>query len=407
MIVKKGVVACCCLFIWQVVYCQNINFGNSTTFTIGGQTSFFAGGNTTFNGTLTNNGLIISNRDLDFVNNQIVGNLRFVGPTDQRITALNTLTVTNFELNKQGKLVLLTPQILVSGNMNLLSGVVQSDDITGLLVTGQSDNTGEGFVEGRLLGLTAGGPVTFPMGINGFKNYITFTNTTSGIVLLVDCRLPDPDSLLTTEEMVGIADEVEWAVRTVEGVIEASITVDFSGLDLVNFSNGQSIVANEYEPAIVVIQKGDTIHQALISTEASPRNSSTAATEGRVVSSSTVTIDTTVTRISVAWLPVVDQPYFFVPNAFSPNGTLEENRLFRPFFSGGEVTSVSIAVYNAYNKQIYAYAESGAELDLSLIGWDGNLSGGQQSEAGVYYYTIQVIADAQVYKETGSVLLVK
>ncbi|GAB4242367.1 MAG: hypothetical protein Tsb0034_19800 [Ekhidna sp.] len=387
------------------VQAQNITFGSSTTFTLGSEATFYAGGNTYFNGEFSSDGTIISFSDLDFIANDTVGSLRFVGAGDQELFG-DTLYITNMEVNKSGNVKVSTDRIFVSGNLNVTSGVIQTDDIDDLIVTGQS-NPGRGYVEGKLVGLTSGRPVTFPMGINGFANYVTFSNTTAGITMIVDCVVPDPTTLLPTEDMVGIADEVEWIVRTVEGETEAQVAVDFAGLDFINFSNGQSVRANKYAPAVVMIQKEDTIYTALESVEATPEDNASNQTSGRVVSNTTITIDTTATRINVAWLPIVDGPQFYVPNAFSPNGFYEENRVFRPFYANGEITSIQVSVFNSFNEEVYSYNESGTDLDLSLVGWDGSIGSGNEAEAGVYYYRIQLVADAQVYQKTGSVLLVK
>ena len=407
-------------------YGQTTIFGDSTTFTLGTRTTFFTGGNATFEGAftigdssaiingdaeflgpLTTNGTIETGGDLNFHGNREVGSLRFTGTGDQSVTSTDTLFVTDMEVDKTGNLTVMSEQIFVEGNLDVTSGVVQTDDIDDLIVTGASSEEGIGYVEGKLVGESTGGPVSFPTGIDGFRNSITFSGTRAGIRLVVEVVEPEPGTLFPTEEMVGIADQVEWQVRTIADSTEATMTANFSGVDLVNFSNGQSIRANQYAPALVILQKGDTIYTALNSSEATPVNQNLTQTTGRIVSTSTVMLDTAITRINVAWLPFVDGPEFFVPNVFSPDGFYEENRVFRPFFAGGEVTNVTMAVYNAYNSEVFRYAESGADLDLSLIGWDGRLGGGQPAEEGVYYYTIQLVADGQIYQQTSSVLLVK
>ena len=75
------------------------------------------------------------------------------------------------------------------------------------------------------------------------------------------------------------------------------------------------------------------------------------------------------------------------------------------------MTGVTMVIYNSYNAEVYRYSENGADLDLSLMGWDGKLKGGQPAEEGVYYYQIIVTSpdldNADDGKETGTVLLVK
>ncbi|MEM6829625.1 MAG: gliding motility-associated C-terminal domain-containing protein [Bacteroidota bacterium] len=313
--------------------------------------------------------------------------------------------IQDIEVNKQGDLNIETPRVLVSGMLDVTNGVIQAEEIDDLVVTGESDNTGQGYVEGSLIGISTGRPVTFPMGVNGFANYITFSSADPDIVFQVECVQPDPTTLLPTEDMVGIAGQVEWRVSTIEDSTNVEVTVDFSGLDFVNFSNGAAINSNLYEPAIVVFTENDTIFQALTSVAATPQNGASTQTSGRIESTDAIRISTTPTRIAVAWIPLVSGPQFFIPNTFSPNATYEENRFFRPFFSGGSLTSINITVYNTYNEPVYTYTQSGADLDLTLAGWDGRLNTGSNAEEGVYYYSIQLIADAQMYRKSGSVLL--
>ncbi|MEM0941582.1 MAG: gliding motility-associated C-terminal domain-containing protein [Bacteroidota bacterium] len=395
------------IFCFEIIFvgAQSLTFAENTTFSLGSNASFTFGGDVNFVGSLQNNGTIVSTRDLNFFNNQTVGKLKFIGLSDQSIIG-DTLFVTDMKVDKTGNVKMETERVFVSGNLDVTSGVVQTDDINDLIVTGWCSEDGTGYVEGKLVGLSAGDPVAFPMGLNGFTNYITFSDTKPGVKIIVDCLSPDSSTLFPTEDMVGIADEVEWQVRTVADSTLTTMIVNFSGLDLINFSNGQPIHANAYAPALVVFQKGNSVYQILESSEAIPENSASTETSGRIVSTSSILIDTAITRVNVAWLPVVDGPEFFVPNVFSPNGFYEENRLFRPFFAGGKVTSVSIAVYNAYNDDVYRYSKNGMDLDLSSIGWDGKLKGGQPAEEGVYYYDIQLIADEKVWRKTSSMLLI-
>lgn len=388
---------------------QTVTFNEGVIFSLGSSASFTAGGDANFIGPLQNSGTIVAQQDLNFFANQNVGSLKFTGSGDQEITG-DTLFITDLEVDKTGNVKVMTAQIFVSGNLDVVSGVVQTDDIDDLIVTGVSSEGGDGYVEGKLVGLSTGDPVSFPMGINNFKNTITISNTTPDVRLIVECLVP-VDTLIASDEMEGIAEQVEWQIRTVSGSTQATLTANFSGLNFVNFTGREPIRADSKAPGLVMLQKEDTIYSILNSTEATPENTGSTETSGRIVSSSTITIDTAITRINVAWLPFKDEAEMFVPNVFSPNGFYEENRIFRPFFAGGSVTSVTMRVFNAYNDEVYQYTESGTDIDLSLIGWDGKLRGGQPAEEGVYYYQIILTSpdfqNATDGERTGTVLLVK
>lgn len=382
---------------------QVITFGKNSSLTLGSSSSFYAGGNTSFKGALENAGQIIGFSDLDFVDNDSIGNILLVGDELQEIFGGNVV-LDHFVLNSLGTVLLQADEVRVLSDLDASNGVVQTSETSSLIVLGDFISSG-GFIEGSIGGFTKSSTVTFPMGAAGFANYISISNSTPDIPLTITCQQPDPTRLLPDEEMVGIADEAEWIIQTEGEFSEALISVDYSGMDFLSFSNGESINADVYEPALVVYQEGDTIYRALESQEATPQNAATSQTSGRIVSATSITIGPEPTWISVAWIPIVDDPEFFVPNVFSPSGFFQENRIFRPFFSGGEISSISISIYNSFNKEIYEYSASGENLDLSLVGWDGKLSGGQVAEEGVYYYSINLVADGQRYQKVSSVLL--
>lgn len=388
-------------------FAQNITFGGMTTFKLGASTSFFAGGNTTFNGTINNEGTIISYNDLDFVNNITVGNLRFVGINDQNLLG-DSIVASNIEVDKVGDLILLTNQVIVEGNLDVTMGVIQAEEEDDLLVTGSSASSGGvGYVEGKLVGLTTNQPVTFPMGVNGSPNFITLTNADPGIVLRVEIQVPDTGTLYKDEETIVISDEVEWVITSLGDSTQVQISVNFSGVDLTDFPIEDDIQADLKEPAIVMFFEEDTLHHPLTTTEVSNLDTRDRPSSGTIVTSDMITISSDPKRFAVAWIPVVDGPEFFVPNSFAPDAFYEENRVFRPFFVGAELTSISFRVFDALNKEVYSFNQSGENLDISLIGWDGDLPSGQQAEAGVYYYSATLIADGIPYRQAGSVLLVK
>lgn len=382
---------------------QTITVGENSLLRIGSSSSFFVGGNTFFNGSLNNEGKIIGYSDLDFIDNDSIGNLQLVGADLQEIFG-DSIVLEQLEVNSSANVLLQAAEVKVVGDLNVANGVIQISESSSLIVLGDFSPS-EGFIEGSLTGFTKRNTVTFPMGTNGFSNYISLSNTLENIETNITCQVPpDFSTLLPTEDMVGISDEVEWIIQTAGETTNANISVDFSGLDFVNFSNGEAINADVYEPALVIFQAEDTIYHLLESVESTPKNGATNETEGRIVSEANVVIGPDPTKVAVAWIPIVDDPEFFVPNVFSPTGFYQDNRVFRPFFSGGKVSSISISIYNSFNQEIFSYKNSGEDLDLSLIGWDGKI-GASKAVEGVYYYIIKMIADGQLYQKTSSVLL--
>ena len=386
---------------------QSTSLGGSATLWLGDQASFYFGGNTTFNGTLTNNGEIISYSDLNFVANRAVGSLRFVGDGDQNLLG-DTLDVTDMVVDKAGNsnVVLLTDRVVVSGMLDVTNGIVQAEDELDLLVSGSTDDAGQGFVEGKLVGLSTGGPVTFPMGINQSPNYITLSGTTAGTVFRVEVAQPDPTTIRADEDIQSVSEEVEWIITSIGDGSEGQITVDFSGVDL-SRPNVEAIRAEVYQTALVALVEDDSLFRVLSSVRSDLDDPLIAPNSGTILVDDLVSFSENPVRLAVAWIPVVNDIEFLVPNAFAPSGVELENRTFRPFFSGDEITNISFTVFNSLNTEVYSVSQSGTNLDLSLIGWDGVLPSGQDAPGGVYYYNAVITSLTDQRSKVGAVLLVK
>ncbi|WP_424961668.1 hypothetical protein [Ekhidna sp.] len=389
------------LAIWSNA--QSITLGESTSVYIGDGTVFFFGGNTAFNGTVSNQGTIVSYSDMDFVLNTDIGNIKFTGRNDQNLNG-DTLDVGDFIVDKQGKLTLLTDRVLVSGALETVNGVIDAEDEDDILVTGSSQGSGQGYVEGKLVGLSQGGPVTFPMGVNNAPNYVTISDLPVNTVLSVECKIPDQSTLYPNEDMVGISDEVEWILKVNGDSVNAQVSVNFSGVDLENFSNGQNIRSRAYEPAIVVFSKTDTLFHPLSGTVS---NTDATFSSGVITSDESIWITNEGRRMAIALIPIIVEPTFYIPNAFAPNGTITDNRSFRPYFAGAEISSFSFAVYDSFNQEVYSVSQSAGAVDITQFGWNGILPSGQEAPEGVYYYNVRILAESEEYTQTGSVLLLK
>jgi len=386
---------------------QTTNLGGSATLWVGDQASFYFGGNTTLNGVVTNNGTIVTYSDLDFVANTNVGSLKFVGDGDQNLSG-DTLTIENVEVDKAGNsnVILLTDRIFIDGMLNVTNGVIQADDELDMIVRGSSDDTGQGFVEGKLVGLSTGQPVTFPMGINGSPNYITLSGTNSGTVFRVECIQPDPTTIKGDVDIQSISTDVEWLVSSLGAGSDGQISIDFSGVDL-STPNIEVIRSKVYQAVIVALTEGDSLFRVLSSVRSDLDDPLISPTSGTISVDDLVSISESPVRLAVAWIPVAEGIEFFVPNSFAPNANEIENRTFRPFFSGDEITRISFTVFNSLNDEVFSVSESGSNLDLEFLGWDGVLPSGQDAPGGVYYYNVVLTSTTDQRSKTGAVLLVK
>ncbi len=384
--------------------------GDSAKLAISSGTVFFMGGNTTLNGPLTNFGTIVSFRDLDFVGNTDVGNLKFTGDIDQSLSG-DTIDVGSFEMDKDGNLILLTGQVRATGGLSVTRGVIQSDDELDFIQAGNVDATGTGYVEGKMIGrLNNSATFTFPMGLtgpngNGFKNYLTLTANKPGTFVRIECRRPNPNLLFPDSLMDGLADEVEWAIQVLgQDSVEASIAIDYSGVDLSESQFPNLIRADIHEPAIAMFYREDTLHHAL-STATATDNS--VGRDGYIESDQRVWITNAGRRFSIALVPKAEGDVFYVPNVFAPNALMEDNKIFRPFFVGSSINNLSIEVFDSFNQIVYSVNETGSGLDITQYGWDGVLLSNQEAPGGVYYYKIILKTNSNTYTKEGPVLLMR
>lgn len=401
----KNLLAISLLFVGAVVNAQTFTLGGDASLFMGSEGAFFFGGNTTLNGRINNQGTFVSFSDINFVNNTEVGSIKFNGTGNQRLTG-EGLNFTNFVIEKEGALQLNGSRMLISGVFSALSGEFQVSEDQELVFAGANLGDGEGYVKGRAIGLSAGTPMIFPMGIDGFPNYITLGGVEQGRIVNVRIAQPDPSALLPDEDIVGIAHQMEWVVNPEGEAVEATITVDFSGIDLENFTNGQEIRSEKYEPALVLFSREDTLYHTVpgFFVEGSDPQISTF---GVYESAQTVRLSPEGERLAIALIPVIIRPHFFVPNSFAPYGTLDENRVFRPYFSGEVLTSAYMRVFDSFNKEVYIFDQSGDNIDLSLMGWNGTLPLGLEAPNGTYYYTVKLQGETDNYQQSGAVLLMR
>lgn len=389
----------------QVVNAQSFTLGGDAKLFLGSEGKFFFGGNTQLNGGINNQGTFVSFSDMNFGANTDGGNIKFTGTADQTLTG-EEVSFGDFTVDKEGQLRLNGNRMFISGMFNATRGSFNVRRDQQLVFSGSTFADGDGFVVGRVLGRASGAPLIFPMGINGFRNYLTLEGVAQGNIVSVEIEEPDQATLLPDKDIVGIAHQMEWVVTPEADGVEAIISVDFSGIDLQNFTNGQEIRSEKYEPALVLFSREDTLFHTVpgfFIDGSEPQASSF----GIYQSAQPIRISQEGERLAMALVPIIIRPHFFVPNSFAPNGTLDENRIFRPFFSGEKLTSVYMRVFDSFNKEVYIFDQSGDNVDLSLMGWDGTLPTGLEAPNGTYYYTIKMQGESDSYTRSGAVLLMK
>ena len=404
----------------HVAFAQSFRLGKQASLTLGSGATFFSGGDATFDGDLNNEGTVVLYQDVDFVDNEETGKLKFVGPQDQTVNG-DSLTISGLEVDKEEALIMQTTWSEVEGDLDIANGVIETDSSSLFVVTGASVPDQNGFVEGPFFGIVGDIKMTFPVGINGFRNHLIVSNVDPGTVLRVQCVKPDPETLIPTEEMIGIADEVMWIVtavgsgrvgngrvdvsgRNASSLANATVAIDFSGVDLGDLPNANTIRAEEYDPAIVQYSNSDSSFHILPSSDISGDE----RTFGVIESNEVLEVAAEPLVLGVAYIPVQVRPTFYVPTAFAPRGSYDENHMFRPYFAGAQVESLVFTVFDSFNSEVHRFSQTGGNVNLDLAAWDGTLDTGLEAPEGLYYYAVSLAADdGNQYTKSGTVLLVK
>ncbi len=399
-------------------FAQDSGFGDSTSFFLGGEAKFFAGGNTTFNGSLSNNGTIVSFSDLDFTDIRQTGDLKFVGDEDQQLVG-DTLFTSVFKVDKMsGDLLLLSDRVFVTDSLDVSEGQIQAEEGV-FVVRANTMSDGMGFVVGPMFGQRATGSdlLTFPVGVNDLRNYLTIYNLDSdSAIVRVECIAPDPQNLegRLDEEMSGLGEEAGWTIQLVGGdSTTGELQIDYSGIDLAQFES--EIESDYYKPVIVILYPGDSVFRALENpSDPIERIDLPSLNAGIVTTTESIRITRDQVRLLMALIPVPVDPVLYIPDAFAPASLAEENRIFRPFFEGGgaEITEIVMVVWDAFGAEVYNKRGSGLDFDNTTFGWDGMLSTGLPAPDGVYNYQITVAIDDTSNPdfprtEVGGVLLVR
>ncbi|MEP2026362.1 MAG: gliding motility-associated C-terminal domain-containing protein [Reichenbachiella sp.] len=440
-IVNNGVIEILGNAIFSGSFTNNneITFMNSSSFedAVFNSQKMYIGGNSNFTSELSNTGEIISFADaqLNFQNNKNLGNLSF-SDVDEAIpitevileSSADSILIDHLNININGKVTMPSTFVLIQTELNIEQGVLNTTNQDNFLVTGHinvnsANSSAPAYIEGKMLAVTSANSITFPMGINGFPNYLTLNSSTAGITVKVECKIPDLDSLFTDEQTMGLAPDVEWTLQSLSDSAEMNVSVDYSGVDFTNSAN--FINAREYDATLQSYDRSDSLFHALRTVESDHANIGTAVpTEGTIKTSNQIWITSKPTRFALGLSPVLTEPEVYVPNVFTPDADMNENRVFRPFIGGAIVNAINIIIFDSFNSEVYSSNQSGEDLDLESLGWDGNLKNGFEAPEGVYYYNISIeykindeVSDkyfnsgerdqTQTFSKLGSVMLVK
>ncbi len=406
MSVNSKLILTLCVATWlSAVRAQVFYLGESTGLYVGEELSFYIGGNLEANGTLENEGLLELYSDIDFVQNTEGGNITLMGDDDQNVIGQN-LTAGLLTLRKSGEVHLQSNQLMAEA-LDLQSGIFNSDAEHQLYVSnGQSVTGGSSgaHVAGSLtMQSVSSEPLRFPMGIDGtYYEELFLKSAPAGTSINVIVRQPDADRLIPGDSLIGLADEVEWIISHDNSTPFTSVVgIVFEGLDLENYPHQNDIRADKYVTVLARL-KNDTLLYS--PTGYAELTDTDGVSFGTIVTESAIRITGDTTFLALGKKPAADGPYFYVPNAFAPDGDFDENRLFRPFLEGYDVYSLEIRVWNRFNQEVYRI--SADDPKLSELGWDGTHKGFDEPE-GIYYFKISLESEVGSFSKNGTLLLLR
>jgi gliding motility-associated-like protein len=92
-----------------------------------------------------------------------------------------------------------------------------------------------------------------------------------------------------------------------------------------------------------------------------------------------------------------EEPYIFIPNAFTPNGDGENDVL---YVRGNNIDELFFTIYNRWGEKLF-------ETTDQLVGWDGTFKG-MQADPGVFVYYLEATCVGQMkFFKKGNVTLIR
>ncbi|MEQ9423861.1 MAG: hypothetical protein RJQ09_05545 [Cyclobacteriaceae bacterium] len=384
------------LILFHSVSGQEFTIDRLSTIYIGSSAGISVGMDATIYGNVQNGGLLSLKGDVNVQSNTPLGNVEFKG---ERFQVLNGEVVDLDRLiinNARG--VQLQTDSLIANSLFLDDGVLFT---TGSALLVEEETLGGNdfsHIEGGLWQKSKGSRLEFPMGIEGSFNALSMNNVPNEGFIKVEIHKPLEQDLTPGDSLTGLATKACWRIDYLGSVASSKLSIDFSGFDLQNLSNAQPIRAFRYSP-VIAFKDGISYRplgtQEILSTDS--------VSFGNITSSKTILLEPGKTNeLALGIMPISTGLRFYVPNVFSPNSNLSENRTFRPFLKGIEIDFIEMTIWDNFNSQVYHISQ--ASPDLDMIGWDGN-NGSSKSPQGIYFYKVFVHTISGSFDESGSFLL--
>ncbi len=380
----------------QILFTENGN-----TLHIGENSRLTTSNETVFNGQLDNDGELILGGHIDFVLNNEIGHLLVNGNWDQ-VLAGSVVSASDLTIDKEGQLIVTVDSLKVQNQLSLTNGIVftRATDfhlISGNIIGGSEDS----FIDGSIrTNPSLGSPYIFPIGRD--NEYLPLTIHTPSLSLMsAQVGVPDPTTLIPGDSLIGLADEFEWILDHHSGEpMTSTLSIEYTGVDLMNFEIRNEIRAEIYTPVIGIRRNSGDYQNLGNSQLPAPIESA-----GNITTLRTINLLDSIAHFSIGVGPGTDGLKFYVPTVFSPDGSMESNRVFREFLIGVELLSHRLTIWNIQNQEVFN--EQVQNPDLNVIGWNGLTKGGTPAPQGAYYFEIILETEEGNFSKKGTVLLMR
>ena len=92
-----------------------------------------------------------------------------------------------------------------------------------------------------------------------------------------------------------------------------------------------------------------------------------------------------------------NEPEIYIPNAFTPNGDQNNDRM---YVRGNTIRELTFRIYNRWGEKVF-------ESNSTAIGWDGTVNGKAATPAVYTYYVEAICYDNQRFFKKGNISLIR
>ncbi len=375
---------------------------SSSQLYMGSASSVHITGDAVLAGGLSNEGLLEFNRNVNFMTNEDIGQVKLAGLLDQFVVGEN-LRSSTFELSKENLAILLADTLSITNDLILNTGILAVPSSKLVVVSGLISGGSElSYVTGALSVVSSeSDDLMFPVGIGREYQPLTIQTAPFGEIT-VEAQIADPSTLVPGDSLIGLASGASWKVTAGENTnINSNVSINYNNLDLQNFPIDNPIRANKYGPVIAYLNRNGK-YSSLEIGEGSDKD---VASFGYLISNRPIHLNDSSVYLSIGVTPLSDGLKFYVPNIFTPTGSMSENRTFRSFLLGTEIREVNMTIWDKFNNEVYS--EFVRDTPLDQTGWDGVYANGMAAPQGVYYYSVTVNSSGGIFEKTGTVLLIR